>query len=87
MSPLLNGVRNLTKNGTEKAKKNLNAFFVSFVTSKTGLQETHTSEIKEKFWSKKDLLLVEKDQPRQQLNKLDIHKSVELNGLYPDGAG
>lgn len=82
MSPLLNGVRNLTKNFTGKAEV-LNAFFVSFITAKTGLQEAQATETKGKVWSKEDIPVVEVEQPRKHLNKLDIHKSVESDGLHP----
>lgn len=69
------------KNDTEKAKV-LNAFFISFVTAKTGLQEPQAPKTKGRVWSKQDLPSVEEDQPREHLNKLE-RKSVWLDRLQP----
>lgn len=55
--PLLNRTGYLVTQDIQKAEV-LNGFFVSVVTSKTGLQESHVPETKGKDWSKKDVLLV-----------------------------
>ncbi|PKU39220.1 rna-directed dna polymerase from mobile element hypothetical protein [Limosa lapponica baueri] len=47
------------------------------------LQELQTLEETEKVWTKEDFPLVEEDQVREQLSKLDIHKSVGPDGMHP----
>lgn len=54
----------------------LNAFFISVFTSKSSLQKFKDLGTKGKVWSKEDLLLVEEDQVRDYLSKLDILKSM-----------
>jgi len=40
-------------------------------------------DTKGEVWSKKDLALLEKDQVREHLNKLDLHKSIGCGGMNP----
>ncbi|PKU44865.1 rna-directed dna polymerase from mobile element jockey-like [Limosa lapponica baueri] len=69
---------------TEDAEKVelLNAFFASVFTAQANPQESHTLEETEKFWTKEDFPLVEEDQVRGQLSKLDICKSVGPDGMH-----
>ncbi|GAB0208187.1 mitochondrial enolase superfamily member 1 [Grus japonensis] len=46
-------------------------------------QETQTLEVEEKVWRKEDLPLVEEDQVREHLGKLDTHKSMGPDGMHP----
>lgn len=78
---LLNGAGELVKNDMEKAKM-LNAAFVSVFTSKNGFWESQAPEAG-KVWYKGDLDLVEENQVREQLSRLDIHKSIGSDGLHP----
>lgn len=70
MGPLLNGAGELLPNDTEKASL-VSSFFDSVFFCKIVLQQFHISESIRKVWNKKDLYLVEKDQVREYLNKLD----------------
>ncbi|PKK34272.1 CD226 molecule [Columba livia] len=70
------------KDDTEKAEL-VNAFFTSVSTIKTGSQVSQTLEIKEKVRQKEDFPLVEEDQVKDPLHKLDIHKSLGPNGMHP----
>ena len=45
-------------------------------------KESQAPKTREKGWSKEDLLLVEKDQVREHLNKLDIHESMGPDGMH-----
>lgn len=54
----------------------LNAFFTSVFTSKSSLHKFKDLGIRGKVWSKEDLLLLEEDQVRDYLSKLDILKSM-----------
>ncbi|PKU39612.1 rna-directed dna polymerase from mobile element hypothetical protein [Limosa lapponica baueri] len=60
----------------EKAEV-LNAFF----SSKTSLQQD-ASEAAGKVWSKEDTPLVEEDQVRDCLSKLDVYKSMGPDGIH-----
>jgi len=61
----------------------LNAFFASVFSAKTSPQASQSLEVREKAWRKEDLLLVEKDWVRDHLSKLDIYKSMGLDGMQP----
>ncbi|GAB0208992.1 mitochondrial enolase superfamily member 1 [Grus japonensis] len=82
VGPLLNEVGALVMEDTEKAEL-LNAFFASVFTAKASPQETQTLEVGEKVQRKEDLPLVEEDQVREHLGKLDIHKSTGPDGMHP----
>lgn len=75
-------VRNLTKNDTEKTEL-LNGFFVSFIAAETGFWDAQAPDRKGKVWNKEDLPSVEKDQPREHLNKLNTYNSVRPDRLHP----
>ncbi|GAB0179181.1 mitochondrial enolase superfamily member 1 [Grus japonensis] len=79
---LLNEVGALVMENTENVEL-LNAFFASVCTAKAGPQETHSLEVGEKVWKKEDLPLVEEDQVREYLGKLNIHKSMGPDGMHP----
>lgn len=64
----------------------LSAFFTLIFTVKFWLLESQAPETWGKFWSKADLPLLEEDLVKKHLNNLDIHKSLELDGLQPAGA-
>lgn len=36
-----------------------------------------------KVYNQEDLLLIEEEQVREHINKLDIYKTMRLNGVYP----
>ncbi|PKU44717.1 rna-directed dna polymerase from mobile element jockey-like [Limosa lapponica baueri] len=61
----------------------LNAFFASVFTAQTSPQEPWTLEESEKVWTKEDLPLVEEDEVREQLRRLDIHKFMGPDGIPP----
>lgn len=48
-----------------------------------GLQQSKVPEMRGKVWSKDDIPLVEEDQVRENLNKLDIDKCMGPNRMYP----
>ena len=49
----------------------------------SGLQESQVPEIRGKGLSKEDVALVEEDQVREYLSKLDIPKSMGPDGMPP----
>lgn len=61
-----------------------NAFFASFSTDKTGLQESWGSQSKRKIWSRKYSPSVEEVQVQEHLNKLGIAKSMGAGGVLRD---
>lgn len=67
----------------EKAEV-FNAFFASFFTDKTGLQESWGFQGKRKIWNRKYSPSVEKVQVWEHLNKLDITKSMGAGGVLRD---
>ncbi|GAB0202805.1 mitochondrial enolase superfamily member 1 [Grus japonensis] len=79
---LLNEVGTLVMEDTEKEEL-LNAFFALVFTAKDGPQETSTLEVGEKVWRKEDFPLIEEDQVRDHLGKLDTHKSMGPDGMHP----
>ena len=60
-----------------------NIFCTAALSSKSGLQEPRVPETKGKIWSKEDVPLVEEDQVREYLGKLDLHKSMGPDGKQP----
>ncbi|PKU48018.1 rna-directed dna polymerase from mobile element jockey-like [Limosa lapponica baueri] len=50
--------------------------------AQTSPQESQTLEVTEKAWMKKDFHLVEEDQVRDKLIKLDIHNSMAPDGMH-----
>uniref|UniRef100_A0A8C4JJQ2 Uncharacterized protein n=1 Tax=Dromaius novaehollandiae TaxID=8790 RepID=A0A8C4JJQ2_DRONO len=53
-----------------------NATFASVFTAQAGPQESQALETRERVWRKEDLSSVEKEQVRDHLGKLDIHKEL-----------
>lgn len=53
-----------------------NAFFTLIFSGNTSLQQSQVSETSAKVQCKVNWTLVEKDQVREYLNKLDTHKSL-----------
>ena len=82
MGPLLNEMGDLVTQDMEKADV-LNAFFASAFTSKTGLQESQVPATRGKGWIKDDVPLVEEDQVKEYLSKLDTHKPMDPDGMQP----
>lgn len=58
------------------------AFFVSDFTAKTSFQEFKTLETREEVWKKEDFCLVEEEQVRDRLSKVDTHISIGLNEIH-----
>ncbi|PKU36831.1 rna-directed dna polymerase from mobile element jockey-like [Limosa lapponica baueri] len=79
---LLNEMGAMVTEDAEKVEL-LNAFFASAFTAQASLQESHTLEVTEKVWMKEDFPLVQEDQVREQLSKLDIHKCMDPDGMHP----
>jgi len=55
----------------------------SVFTAKAGPQASRSLEGREKAWGKEDLPLVEEDQIRDHLSKVDTHKSMGPNRMHP----
>jgi len=51
--------------------------------AKADLQESQAPETMAKVWSKEGAPLVEEDQVREYLSKLDLHKSMCSDGMQP----
>jgi len=60
----------------------LNTFYVSVSASKPSLLESQASDTRGKGWSEEDVVLVEENQVRLYLSKLDIHKSMNPDGMH-----
>lgn len=61
----------------------LNAFFTLVFSGKTNAHESQVSEASGKVWSKEYFLLMEEDHVMELLNKLNLHKLMELDGIQP----
>ena len=57
-------------------------FFTSVLTRKTVLQKSQVQEARLNGQSKEDVFLMEEDQVREYLSKLDIHKSTGLDEIH-----
>ncbi|PKU46943.1 glycerol kinase [Limosa lapponica baueri] len=82
VGPLLNESGTMVTGDAGKAEL-LNAFFASVFTAQATPQEPWTSEESEEVCTKEDLPLVKEDQVRDQLRRLDIHKSMGPEGIHP----
>ena len=82
VDPLLDEMEDLAIQDMEKIEV-LNVSFTSVFTSKTSLQESQAPETRGKGWSKQYVSLVEEDQAREYLSKLDLHKSMSPDGMHP----
>jgi len=78
---LLKEVGALVMEDAEKAEL-LNAFFASVFTDEAGPWESQSLEVRGKAWRKEDLPLLEGDQVRDHLSKLDIHKYLGPIGIH-----
>ncbi|PKU31816.1 rna-directed dna polymerase from mobile element jockey-like [Limosa lapponica baueri] len=78
---LLNEMGAMVTEDAEKAEL-LNAFFASVFTVQASPQEPQTLEETETVWTKEDFPLVEEDQVRERLSKLDICKSMGPDGMH-----
>ncbi|PKU42275.1 rna-directed dna polymerase from mobile element jockey-like [Limosa lapponica baueri] len=78
----MNEVGALVVEDTEKAEL-LNAFFALDFTAKTVPHESQTLETRGKVWREEDFPSVEEDWIRDNLAKLDIHKSMGPDGMHP----
>lgn len=61
----------------------LNVFFASIFTAKISPQQSQALETTEEVWRKEDIPLVAEDGVRDNLSKLDIHKSMGPDGVHP----
>ncbi|PKU39258.1 rna-directed dna polymerase from mobile element jockey-like [Limosa lapponica baueri] len=83
VSPLLSEMGALV---TEDAKvaELLNAFFASVFTANASPRESHSLEVRKRAWNKEDSpSLIVKDRVRDNLGKLDNHKSMSPEGKHP----
>lgn len=67
----------------EKAKV-FDAFFASFFTGKTNLQESQVPETSVNVQSKKHLPSMEENQLREHVSILDMHRSMGPDGMYQE---
>ncbi|PKU44100.1 rna-directed dna polymerase from mobile element jockey-like [Limosa lapponica baueri] len=81
VGPLLNEMGAMVTEDAEKAEL-LNAFFASVFAAQASPQESQTLEVTETVWMKEDFPLIEEDQVREQLSKLDICKSMGPGGMH-----
>ncbi|XP_064909576.1 gamma-1-syntrophin isoform X3 [Columba livia] len=82
VGPLMNGVGALVAEDTEKEEL-LNAFFVSVYSAGGCPGEPCTPETPDETRSMEEFALVDEDWVREQLNSLDIHKSMGPDGMHP----
>ncbi|PKU45837.1 glycerol kinase [Limosa lapponica baueri] len=83
VGPLLNETGAMVTEDAEKAEL-LNALFASVFTAQASPQESQTLEETEKVWTKEEEnQVVEENQDREQLSKLDICKSMGPDGMHP----
>lgn len=85
VSPLLKGDGTMVTEDAEKAEK-LNAFLASVFNANASPQEPLIQETREKAWRKEVFPLIEEDWVRNDLDKLDIHKSMgpqEMHLCFP----
>lgn len=64
------------KCGKETGDKGHSVLFALIFTDKSSLEESHVPKISGKVWNKEYLPEVEKNQVKEHLEKLDIHKSL-----------
>ncbi|PKU47983.1 rna-directed dna polymerase from mobile element jockey-like [Limosa lapponica baueri] len=81
VGPLLNETGAMVTEDAEKAEL-LNVAFASVFTVQASPQEYQTLEVTEKVWTK-DFPLVQEDQVREKLSKLDNRKSMGPDGMHP----
>jgi len=72
----------MRKNVTRKLVTKDTTVSALMSTSKTSLEESHLPEASGKVWSKEHLPAVEKNQVREHLKKLDVHKFMGLGSMH-----
>lgn len=82
VSLLLNMAGELVTKDMKKTEV-LNIFSASDFTDKICLQESPALATTAKVWSKEELSLVEKEQVREHLNRLNVYKSMGPDGTHP----
>lgn len=65
-----------------KRTEALNVFSALDFTDKICLQKSQALATTGKVWSKEVLFLAEKEQVREHLNRLDVHKSIRSYGTH-----
>lgn len=65
--------------------KTLNAFFALVFSGKICPEESQAPDTSGKAWSNEDFSSIREDQVRESLKRLDIHKSMDPDGIHPQG--
>jgi len=82
VGPLLNEAGVLVMEDAEKAEL-LNAAFASVFSAKTGPQESKVLEVREEAYKEDNFPLVEENCVRDRLSDMDVHKSMDPDGMHP----
>lgn len=76
-----------TWHNTQKKAEELNTSFMLVFTIQTDFQESQALEAWGLIWSKEDLSLVQQDQVRKYLRRLDLPKPMGLDGCTHKNSG
>ena len=82
MGLLLNEAGVLVMEEAEKAEL-LNAAFGSVFSAKAGPQESQAPEVRGEAHRDDDFPLVEEDCVRDRLSDMDVHRSMDPDGIHP----